>query len=85
MVAQFSQMPTLGELIKVARNYGWRLGKTPGVIGPHGEARIRYLRRGNQFVDLPDLRNGDRLTRIVVERLCRQAGLPPEDFGLSSE
>jgi hypothetical protein len=46
----------------------------------------RYLRRGAgvspKLVDLPPMREGDRLTRAMVERLCHLTGIPKEDFGL---
>jgi hypothetical protein len=46
MVARFSQPPTLGEVIQVAKKYGFRVGTTPGVLGPRGMLRIHYLVRG---------------------------------------
>jgi hypothetical protein len=49
-------------------------------------ARIMYLRRGAgdtlMLVDLPPLRDNDRLTRATVESLCRRSEIPKEDFGL---
>lgn len=79
-------MPTLGELIRAAtRRYGWRLGVTPGVRGPRGVERIRYLTRGGDFVDLLNTKDGDRLTRAATESLCRRLRIQPEDFGLSGE
>src|SRR3989449_8729974 len=49
-------------------------------------ARIIYLRRGRgntaELVDLPPIRENDRLTRAAVESLCQRAGIPTEDFGL---
>ena len=81
---RFSQMPTLGELIRVATHrYGWKLGSTPGVHGPRGVARIRYLIRGGTFVDLLNTKDNDRLTRTATESLCRRLGIPEEDFGLT--
>ena len=82
---RFSQPPTLGELIRRAVHYGYSLRRTPGVIGPRGLARIRYLKRGDTLVDLPDLRDGDRLTRNTARHLCRRLGIPLEDFGLDAE
>jgi hypothetical protein len=76
-------MPTLGELIRVAKRFGWRLGNMPGVRGPRGMVRIRYLIRRGDFVDLQDTKDVDRLTRIAVDSLCRRLGIPPEEFGLS--
>ena len=76
-------MPTLGELIEVAKRYGWKLGRTPGVRGPRGPARIRYLRRGNDFIDVLNTRDSDRLTINSVTSLCRRLGIPLEEFGLS--
>ena len=76
-------MPTLGEFIARARGYGY----TRHTIRIRElRARIVYLRRGAgaslKLVDLPPMREGDRLTRTVVERLCQRAGIPKEDFGL---
>lgn len=77
-------MPTLGEFLRVAtQRYGWKVGSTPGVRGPRGIERIRYLIRGGDFVDLLNTKDGDRLTRTATESLCRRLGIPPEDFGLS--
>lgn len=83
MVARFSQMPTLGELTEAAGRLGWTLRRTPGVRSPRGLARIRYLKRGEELVDLPDLRDSDRLTRTTVEHLCRRTGIPLDEFGLT--
>jgi len=79
----FSQMPTLGEFIARARAYGY----TKQVIRvPELRTRIVYLRRGSreraELVDLPPMRESDRLTRAAVESLCERARIPKEDFGL---
>jgi hypothetical protein len=76
-------MPTLGEFIARAQAYGY----TKRVIElPELQARLVYLRRGQgsaaKLVDLPPIRETDRLTRAVVESLCDRAGIPREDFGL---
>ena len=76
-------MPTLGEFITRARTYGY----TKHVIRiPELRARILYLRRemgdALKLVDLPPIRESDRLTRAAVESLCERAGIPREDFGL---
>lgn len=83
MVAQFSQPPTLGEIIERAKHYGY----TKHTIGVSGVGRIVYLRRGKkgadaQLVDVPPGREGQRLTRAVAKGLCTKLGIPPEDFGL---
>ena len=53
---------------------------------PEFNARLVYLRRGRgvalQLVDLPPMRESDRLTRAAVEDLCRRSHIPKEDFGL---
>jgi hypothetical protein len=82
MTARFSQPPTLGEVIQVAKKYGFRLGTTPGVIGPRGEARIRYLVRGDTYIDLADLKNNDRLTENSLRYISRRTGIPLEDLGV---
>ena len=83
MARAFSQMPTLGEFIARARVYGYT--KHTIRIRELG-ARIVYLRRGAsvspKLVDLPPMREGDRLTRAMVERLCQLTGIPTEDFGV---
>ena len=83
MAHAFSQMPTLGEFIVRARGYGHT--KHTIRIQELG-ARLVYLRRGTgvspNLVELPSIREGDRLTRAMVERLCRLTGIPSEDFGL---
>ena len=83
MASAFSQMPTLGEFIVRARSYGY----TKHTIRIREvRARIVYLRRGAgasvKLVDLPPIREGDRLTRAAVESLCERAEIPKEDFGL---
>jgi hypothetical protein len=35
-----------------------------------------------KLVDLPPIRESDRLTRAAVESLCERADIPREDFGL---
>ena len=75
-------MPTLGEFITHARAYGY----TKQVIRvPELRARIVYLRRGEantaKLVDLPPIRESDRLTRAALDSLCRRAEIPREDFG----
>lgn len=76
-------MPTLGEFITRAQAYGY----TKHVIRIRElRARIIYLRRGSgdlvKLVDLPPIRESDRLTRAAVMSLCERAEIPKEDFGL---
>jgi len=53
---------------------------------PELGGRIVYLRRGRgaspELVDLPAMRESDRLVRAAVEDLCQRSGIPKEDFGL---
>ena len=84
-MVRFSQMPTLGELIKAARKLNWKLAETPGVTGPRGPVRIRYLRRGSDFVDLLETKQSARLTRNSTKSLCRRLGIPLEDYGLEDD
>lgn len=77
-------MPTLGEFIARARAYGY----TKHVIRlPELRAKIVYLRRGHgdaaKLVDLPPIREPERLSRAAIESLCTRTGIPLEDFGLS--
>jgi hypothetical protein len=79
----FSQMPTLGEFIARARPYGY----TKHTIRiPELGMRLVYLRRVRgaalELVDLPLMRESDRLTRDAIEDLCLRARIPAEDFGL---
>jgi hypothetical protein len=67
----------------VARAYGY----TRHVIRLRElQTRIVYLRRGQsnavKLVDLPPIRESERLTRAVVESLGDRAEIPGEDFGL---
>jgi hypothetical protein len=51
--------------------------------GLRGRAVIAYLwRDADHFAELPGVRDNDRLTRDVVQTLCRKLGIPGEDFGL---
>jgi hypothetical protein len=75
-------MPTLGEFIARARFYGY----TRHVIRiPELRAKIVYLRRGQgdavKLVDLPPIRENERLTRAALASLCGRTGIPAEDFG----
>lgn len=83
MAPAFSQTPTLGEFITRARAYGY----TKHVIRlPELRARIVYLRRmeggAAKLIDLPAMRESDRLTKAAIESLCERAEIPGEDFGL---
>jgi len=76
-------MPTLGEFIGRARHYGY----TKRTIRiPEFGARLIYLRRRrgatSELVDLPAMRESDRLTREALEDLCQRSRVPKEDFGL---
>ena len=83
MTARFSQMPTLGEFIAHAKKYGLRRRLITVESARLGRNRLIYLWRDvDQFAELPNLRQSDRLTRDVVATLCRQLGIPGEDFGL---
>ena len=76
-------MPTLGEFITHARKYGFRKRIVTLEGGPRGRDRIVYLwRDADHFAELPGVRQSDRLTRDTVETLCRQLGIPGEDFGV---
>jgi hypothetical protein len=78
-------MPTLGEFIAHAGRYGFRKRAVTFETGPRGRERIVYLwRDADHFAELPGVREGDRLTRDVVETLCRRLGIPGEDFGLEN-
>ena len=83
MAPRFSQMPTLGEFVAQAKKYGFKRRLVTLESPRLGRARLIYLwRDAAHFAELPHLPQGDRLTREVVETLCRQLGIPAEDFGL---
>jgi len=76
-------MPTLGEFIAHAKAYGFRRRLVTLESAHLGRERLTYLwRDADHFAELPHLRQSDRLTRDVVETLCRQLGIPGEDFSL---
>src|SRR5262249_47413573 len=58
---------------------------TPSRI-PELGMRLVYLRRLRgatlELVDLPPMRESDRLARDAIADLCRRARIPAEDFGL---
>ena len=62
------------------------LTATPKLLckGPKGEVGFRYLERaheGRQLIaPLPDLEDSDRLTRTLLEQLCRRLEIPPNIF-----
>lgn len=76
-------MPTLGEFVAHAKTYGFKQRMLMLEGGPRDRDRIVYLwRDADHFAELPRVRQSDRLTRDTVETLCRQLGIPAEDFGL---
>ena len=76
-------MPTLGEFVAHAEKYGFKPRLVTLESARLGRGRLIYLwRDAAHFAELPDLRQSDRLTRDVVGALCRQLGIPGEDFGL---
>ena len=83
MAAQFSQPPTLRELVERARHYGFTKRSTRV---PESGERFVYLKRVRgrtiDLVDLPPNKENERLTRAVAEGLCKKLGIPLEDFGL---
>ena len=79
-------MPTLGEFVARAKQYGYTK-RTLRI--PEAGATIAYLRRGKaemaQLVELPPVDENARLTRALVVSLCEKTDIPPEDFGLGEE
>jgi hypothetical protein len=74
-------MPTLGEFIARARKYGFK--KRIFTIGlVEGDTIVYLWRDADHFVELPTVSQNTRLTRVVVEMLCGQLGIPGEDFGV---
>ena len=76
-------MPTLGEFVAQAKQYGFTRRFVTFESARLGRVTMIYLwRDAGHFAELPGLRQNERLTRDVVETLCRQLGIPGEDFGL---
>jgi len=77
-------MPTLGEFITRARAYGYTKQVHPPARAPGANRLPPAWREGNaaKLVDLPAIRESDRLTRAALESLCERAEIPREDFGL---
>ena len=76
-------MPTLGEFVDRAKQYGFTRRLVTFESSQLGRVTLIYRwRDAGHFAELPDLRQSDRLTRDVVETLCRLLGIPREDFGL---
>lgn len=49
------------------------------------QGRYQYLERRGVCVDLPDMKQSDRLTRTTVESLCRRLEIPRDEFGLDND
>ena len=83
-MAEFSQLPTLGEFIEVARASPYRFTKVTWNVPDAG--RIVYLRRViggmEQIIDLPPGPQTQRLARHPLVGLCRKAQIRLEDFGI---
>lgn len=76
-------MPKLGEFVAHSKQYGLTRRLVTFESSRLGRVTMVYLwRDADHFAELPDLRQSDRLTRDVVDTLCRQLGIPREDFGL---
>ena len=76
-------MPTLGEFVAHSKQYGFTRRLVTFESSRLGRVTMIYLWRDiDHFAELPALRPSDRLTRDVLETLCRQLGIPAEDFGL---
>lgn len=75
----------MGEFIAQVRKYGFRKRVIALDIGFEAQDKLVYLwRDADHFAELPDVRPSDRLTRVVVEMLCEQLGIPGEDFGVGN-
>ena len=90
MAYPFAPMPSLGEFIdRVIAEYGVEIKEPEGpLIGPRGQAKAVYLFRkmdgeNPRFAIIPDLRNDEMLVPDTLRSLCRQLGVPLEDFGLT--
>ncbi len=85
MPPRFSQGPTLGEFIEVAKRYGWTVVRLSALGDSFGRQRIKYLRRRArsgrvEIVDLLVSNESERLARSTLEALCENSGVPLEDF-----
>ena len=81
----FTQMPTYEEFKEEAARHGVSFHtSSTKLIGPRGEAEVRYAtREGKPPLILPNLNDADRLTPGLLENLCRRLGIDPSRFGIS--
>jgi hypothetical protein len=80
---RFSQRPTLGEFIAVAKQrFGYALRRTVPIGGSFGKERLKYLfrKKDGKIIDLPFQADHARLSQNSFEALCQNAGIPEEDF-----
>jgi len=78
----FAPMPTLGEFINRAISAGCELRTMTGLIGPRGDATVRYLVRkvGNVYrvLPLPGLSDDERLTPSTLESYELTLNIEPQ-------
>lgn len=83
MAYPFVQLPSLGEFLQKASAYGVTVGNsTAQVVGSKGPITFRYARRGGGPPVIISERDEEILTPTVLSNLCRQLGIPPDEFGL---
>jgi hypothetical protein len=83
MAYPLTKMPTLGEFLAKASSYGVEVGvSTSEVVGPQGKLIFRYARRQDGPPVTISASDEEMLTPTTLSNLCRQLGVPPDEFGL---
>lgn len=77
-------LPTLADFVDKAKKHGIKLRETESVTtGPRGPVKFRYLyKEPSMIAILPDIKDDDVLTPVVLRSICRKLEIPVEDFGL---
>lgn len=82
-------MPSLREFIDRAISEYGAEKREPGepLVGPRGQAKATYLIRqingdDPKFAVIPDMKDEEILVPDTLRSLCKQLGIPLEDFGL---
>jgi hypothetical protein len=84
-----AQAPRVSDFVRVATSkHGCRVETDDSIFGPRGDVKFRYLVKDvegkSPLVTQPLPEDDDeRLTPDVLRGLCRQVGIPVEEFGLT--
>ncbi len=87
MAYPFAPMPTLEEFISWVTTQHGATVQNRVISCPIGTVEVKSIvRKSNngtvKFCALPELKDTDKLVPTQVRSLCKQLGIPPEDFGL---